>query len=293
MSVQDGDWNESAASIIVMGKKLEEMRPTMGRQELGRKVFADYGIKDSSIDKIIKVAQHPILSNPEYADKLPASWAILYEMRFLPDEILLEKIANGGFKGATKYHIWEWRGVKTKRPEGWQPKNDGSRVKVPDNASLCAYVSAGMQREPEFNGDLIETARALGLGLATYRAVRQIILLSRHPDLTEADHEMVQTLIDKINKTRNVREYHQKAKPLIEKVWGVTRGKQLTGKLSSKRVEAYLNAVFIIGISAQRLADMDRPYMSIEDTDKVIGELSDAGTVIRKLAETLRRSKND
>jgi len=285
------DWNESAASIIAMGKKLDELRPTMSRQELGRKVFADYGIKESSIDKLIQVARHPILSNQENAEKLPSSWALLYEMKFLPDKLLLEKLANGGFKGATKYDIWEWRGVKAKRPD--DEGNDSRRVKVPDNVSLCAYVSAGMQREHDFNDDIIETAKALGLGLKTYRAVRQIILLSRHPDLTEADHEMVQSLIEKINKTRNVREYHLKAKPLIDKVWGRISGQKLTNKLSTKRVEAYLNAVFLVGISAQRLADMERPYMSIEDTDKVIGELSDAGTVIRKLAETLRRSKND
>lgn len=286
-----GEWNETVNSIIEMGKHLAELKPTLSGQELARKVYADYGISDSSIGKIIKVAEHPILSDPAFADKLPPAWALLYEMKFLPDDLLLEKIRDGSARNASKYNVWEWRGVKVKRPEGYTAKNAGNKIRVPDNVSLCAYVSAGMQKEPEFNGDLVEVAKALGIGSWTYRQVRQILLLSRHPDLSNTDSELVQSLIDKINKTRNVREYYLKAKPLIEKVWGVTKGKQLTNKLHRKRVEAYLNSIFMLGVSTQRLADMEKPYMSIEDTDKVIGELSEAGTVIRKLAETLRRSK--
>lgn len=287
------EWNDTAKSIIDMGKHLAELKPTMSGEELARKVYADYGINHSSIDKIIRISQHPILSNPENADKLPNSWALLYEMRFLPDELLLEKLNNGELRKASKYTVWEWRGVKTKRLNPTVGKNEGSRVRVPDNISLVAYVNVGMQKEPEFNGDLVETAKCLGIGLTTYRQVRQIVLLSQHPSLSSADSELVQGLIDRINKTRNVREYYLKAKPLIERVWGGARGAKFTDKNSQKRVDAYLNAVFLVGISAQRLSDMERPYMSIEDTDKVIGELSDAGTIIRKLAETLRRSKND
>jgi len=262
----------------------------MSRMDLAKKVYADYGISHSSIDKIIRISEHPILSNPAYTDKLPSSWALLYEMRFLPDELLLEKLKNDELRKASKYTVWDWRGVKTKIREGY---NDGNRVKVPDNVSLAAYVNAGMQREEEFGGDITAVAKSLGIGNLTYRSVRAIILLSRHPDLSETDSKLVESLIDKINKTRNVREYYLKAKPLIEKIWGASRNKKLTGKNHQKRVDAYLDSVFLLGMSAQKLSDMERPYMSVEDTDKIIGELSEAGTVIRKLAETLRRSKND
>lgn len=287
-----GDWNESAASIVAMGKKLEELKITMSGQELAKKVYADFGISGSSIEKIIKISHHPILSNPEYADKLPPAWGTLYELRFVPDEILLEKLANGEMESVSKYRAWEWRGVKTKRLDAGA-KNDGNRVRVPENVSLVAYVGLGMKKESEFDGNIEATAKCLGIGSATYRQVKQIILLSEHQDLSDNDKALVQSVIDKINKTRNVREYYLKVRPLIEKIWGVTRGAKTFDKLSAKRVEAYFNSVFLVGMSAQRLSDMERPYMSVEDTDKVIGELSDAGTIIRKLAETLRRSKHD
>lgn len=284
------EWSESARSIIEMGKKLEQMKPTLDRKELGKKVYVEFGMKDSSIDKLIKIAQHPILSNPEYVDRLPPSWAILYELKFLPDEFLLDKL-KGDLSRITKYQVWEWRGVKAKG--SGDPKSTGGHVRVPDNISLVAYVNVGIQKEPEFDGDIEAAAKCLGIGSATYRQVRQIILLSQHPDLSNSDSDLVQSIIDKINKTRNVRPYYRKVKPLIEKIWGASRNKVLTGKNHSKRVEAYLNSVFLLGISAQRLADLERPYMSVEDTDKIIGELSEAGTIIRKLAETLRRSKDD
>jgi hypothetical protein len=283
-------WNESARSIIEMGRNLQQMSKELDRDALTKKVNADFGIAASSINKIIRIATHPILSNPVHTDKLPNSWALLYEMRFLPDEVLLEKLKNGELRKASKYKVWDWRGIKTKGPVGY---NEGNRVKIPDNVTLAAYVSAGMQREVDFGNDIPAVAKNLGIGDLTYRNVRAIILLSRHPDLSNADSELVQSLIDKINKTRNVREYYLKAKPLIEKIWGSGRNKVFSGKVSQKRVEAYLNSVFLLGVSAQRLSDMDRPYMSIEDADKAINELSEAGTIIRKVAEAIRRSKND
>jgi len=287
------EWADSVGSIVAMGKFLEEAKSHLDHQEFVKKAYADFGISESSNNKIIRISTHPILSNPEYADRLPSAWGTLYEMKFLPDELLLEKINNGEARYATKYKVWEWRGVKTKKPDGYIPKNPGPYVRVPDNISLAAYVSAGMNKEPEFNNSAEEVSKYLGIGTATYRQIRQVILLSRHPDLSDADEKFVQSLIDKINKTRNVREYYQKAKPLIEKIWGKTVGQPRTTKLHAKRVEAYLNSVFLLGVSAQRLADMEAPYMSVENTDKAIVELAEAGTIIRKTAEKLRRTKND
>lgn len=284
-------WSESAKSIIEMGKYLAELKPKLGPKELNKKARADYGISNSSVNKLIKLSQHPILSNPEYADKLPPAWGTLYELNFIPHDILLEKLGKNELATASKYQVWEWRGVKAKRSDS--SSNQGGRVKVPDNISLVAYVNVGIQKEPEFNGDIEAAAECIGVGSATYRKIRQIILLSQHPDLSNSDSALVQSIIDKINKSRNIRPYYRKVKPLIDKIWGPSRNKKLTGKNHSKRVEVYLNSIFLLGISAQRLADMERPYMSVEDTDKSISELSEAGTIIRKLAETLRRSKDD
>lgn len=283
------EWGSSAKTIIEMGKKLEQMKANHTSADLSKIVNIDYGINGSSINKIIKVSKHPVLSNPEYADKLPDSWAKLYEIQFLPDEVLLEKIKSGEIKKASKYTVWEWRGIKAKRSEDNLNRN---RIHSPSNVSLVAYVSAGMQREPEFDGDIEAVAVALGIGRATYRQIRQIILLSRHPNLSDKDGELVQSLIDKINKTRNIQKYYLKARPLIEQVWGSGKLKK-DSKTSQRRVDGYLDSVFLLGISAQKLSDMERPYMSIEDTDKAITELAEAGTIIRKVAEALRRSKND
>lgn len=286
------DWRDEIETIIGMGKYLLKLRDTTSRDEIARMMKIDYDLGIASIDRLIKVAQHPILSNPENFDKLPPGWGTLNELRLLPDPLLLEGIKNNGLKNINKYKIWEMRGVKTK--DGPRVgKNEGARVRVPENVTLVAYVSAGMQREEEFDGNLEAVARMLGIGAWTYRQVRAIVLLSRHPDLSNTDSEMVHGLIDKINKTRNVQSYYLKAKPLIEKIWGASRNKKFTGKNHAKRVENYLNSIFILGMSAQKMADLERPYMSVEDTDKAIIDLSEIGTIVRKVAETLRRSKNE
>lgn len=288
----DLDWRHSVETIIGMGQYLTKLKEQHSRDDIARMMKIDYNLGSASIDRLVNVAKHPILSNPENFDKLPNGWGTLYELRLLPDEILIEKMRDGSLKNINKYKIWEMRGVKTKDGPHLG-KNEGARVRVPDNTSLVAYVAAGMQREEEFENDIEAVARMLGIGAWTYRQVRAIVLLSRHPDLSNADSEMVHGLIDKINKTRNVQSYYLKAKPLIERIWGTSRNKKFTGKNHAKRVENYLNSIFILGMSAQKMADLERPYMSVEDTDKAIGDLSEIGTTVRKIAEALRRSKNE
>lgn len=286
------EWSNDVTSIIETGRKLKQMKKDYNNEELAKKVYAELGISIHSINKVISISEHPIISDPKNASRLPASWALLYEIKFLPDDLLLQKIKEDTLKGLTKYHVWELRGVKSKK-KPTVSNHWGGKIKIPDHISLVAYVSAAMQREGEFDNNLEAVAKSLGIGVWTYRQIRQIILLSRFPDLSNSDSELVQSMIDKINKTRNIQEYYFRLRPLIEKVWGVTQGQRVTIKGTQKRVQKYLNSIFILGMTAQKMFDMDRPYMSIEDTDKAIGELSEAGTRIRKLAEALRRSKND
>ncbi len=285
------DWQKDARSIIAMGKFLEHMRENSKRPDLAKKIYADYGIGESSISRLIKIAKHPVLSNPEYAEKLPPSWAILYELRFLPDDLLLEKIQDGSLQRASKYDVWALRGVKVQRKNG-PSKNKGSQVRVPAHLSVVDFVRSGMEKEDEFNGDIETAARHIGLGAQTYRMIRALIILSERPELSVTDKEKVLSLMEKVNRTRNVRKYFGEAKPLMDQIWGNQRNKKFTEKDSQKRVEAYLNSVFLIGMSSQRLLDQEIPYMSISDTDRTIGELAEAGKTIRKVAENLRRLKH-
>lgn len=50
---------------------------------------------ERTAERLIKIAEHPILSNPTHVSKLPPSWGTLYEMTRLPDRELEEMLAEG------------------------------------------------------------------------------------------------------------------------------------------------------------------------------------------------------
>jgi len=288
------DWQNSVETIIQMGRflnSLKEENPDVNRAKIA---ITDFAIDESSANKIGKIADHPILSDPNNFDKLPASWGKLYELRFLPDEILTQRLNEGGLKEATKYKIWELRGVKKRGgPSGLEQR---SQVQIPENVSLVAYISAGMEKENEFGGDCgdaEDVAKILQVGIATYRMIRSILILARRSDLNPKDRELVNSVIDKINKTRNVRPHYEKVKPLIDKIWGSSKSKVLSKKLSQKRVEGYMDSVAILRDTCRAMYEREQPYLPAEELDRAILDLIEASRIIRGLAENLRRTKHE
>lgn len=294
----DRNWKESIQTIIEMGNFLERMKGNFSRSDLAKMVRIDFNIDASTVDKVIKISGHPIISNPDNWDKLPKGWGTLYELRFLPDELIAAKLKAGELRTISKYDIWKLRGIKVRG--GYEHvkgtgTNDGNRVMIPDGETLVGYVRAGMADLPEvIEGKIIDdTAKKLKIGVQTFRMVRGMIILSERPELTDGDRKMVLGLLEKINKTRNVREYYQQVKPLMDGIWGPGRNKTLTDKSSQKRVEIFRNAIVILRDTSDRILEMSQPYMSVEDIDKSINDLTEIRKNVGKLAENLRRSKND
>ena len=288
------DWQNSVETIVQMGHYLNKLKEENQNVNRAKLAVTDFAIDDSAANKVGKIAEHPILSNPENFAKLPASWGKLYELRFLPDDFLKQKLEEDAVLDASKYTIWEWRGVKKRGAPTLGERNN--KVIIPDNVSLVAYVSAGMQKEQEFGGECgtaEEVAKILQIGVSTYRMIRSILILARRPELNPADRDLVHSVIDKINKTRNVRTHYEKVKPLIDKIWGSSQTKTLSNKLSQKRVDGYMNSVGILRDMCRAMYEREQPYLPSEDLDTAILDLTEASRIIRALAENLRRTKNE
>ncbi len=288
------DWGDSVSSIISMGKFLYGLRDKFTREELCKMALVDYGISASSVEKLINISRHQILSDPRYADQLPSGWTTLYELKFMSDDLLLDLIQSGQAKTINKYQIWELRGVRVKRKKNTEGRISGAKVEIDaPQGGLIQFIKAGIMREPEYGGDIEATAKAINVARDSYRKLRSVILLSQRPELTEEDRKFVDGIIDKIEKTRNVRTHYRMVKPLLDKVWGNSRNKTFNDKSTQKRIDAYKDAVFILGDSCRGILMRTRPYMSEQDTNDCITELTEASRLIRQLAEQLRRSKDD
>lgn len=286
------NWKDSVQSIIEFGKYLALRKAALSKEEYRAMLRADFGIDKASGEKLSNIAEHPILSNPEYFDKLPISWAQLYELRFLPDDVLLNAIKSGSLRHTTKYQIWALRGVKINENRA------SNRVTVDGNQELISYVREGIKlanysSEESSNEKLTQVADGLGVGHHSFRMLRNIIIVSDREDLSQEDRNVINDVIRKVNKTRNVRTYYPEIKKIIDKIWGSNRNHTLTDKNAKKRVETFQNGVLILCETCDRIMELDQPHMADADIDPLIDRLFEARKVIAQVAENLRRAKNE
>lgn len=293
----DPNWRESIDGIINMGRFIKTLKASMTHKDLVRVMLADYGIQASGMNRIAKISEDEILTDPAHRDRLPPSWGLLHELRLLPREILLDKLAKNEVKGLTKYQVWKIRGIKTngRSLPSTATKNGrfaGAKVYIADGISLIGHVRTGMEFEAREKANAEEVANYLDIYPQTYRMIRTLVQLSERPELTEHDREFVNGLLEKIEKTRNIRSFYREAKPLIERIWGDNISSIKNDKGMQKRVDAFRTMVIILHDTCQRIMDQEVPYMSDEDVNSSINELVNSGKIIRKLAEKLRRSKD-
>lgn len=292
----DPNWRDSIQGIINMGLYIKRMKANFDRKDVNRLIQNDFGIQESGVNRLIQIADDEILSDPQYADRLPPKWGLLHELRLLPKDVLLEKINADEARFYTKYDVWKIRGIKTaprKRPFAREHSiKSGARVQIPEGASIIAHIRNGMAMEVKEKIPAEEVAERLNIYVGTYRMTRTLIQLSERPELTETDKKLVLDLLDKIEKTRNVRAHYRQAKPIIEKVWGERFNAVKSSKGMQKRVDVFRGAVIILHDTCQRVFDLEVPYMSDLDVNKSIDDLVQSGKIIRKLAEKLRRSKD-
>lgn len=294
----DPNWRDSIQGIINMGLYIKRLKESSHSNDVVKLIQNDFGIQRSGVNRLIKIAEDEVLADPQYADRLPPKWGILHELRLLPKDILIEKIIADEVRFFTKYDVWKIRGIKCyprKRPfirELNAHKGGGGKVLVETGTTLLGHIRRGMAMEAAEKITAEEVAERLNIYVGTYRMTRTLIQLSERPELTETDKKLVLDLLDKIEKTRNVRAHYRQAKPIIEKVWGERFNAVKSSKGMQKRVDVFRGAVIILHDTCQRVFDLEVPYMSDLDVNKSIDDLVQSGKIIRKLAEKLRRSKD-
>lgn len=89
-------WSKQVESILKVGRLLIEAKDELEHGEWGQ-MFDKGGLPfvQRTAQKLMAIAEHPILSNPTHASHLPPHFETLYEMRKLPDQELEQMLAEG------------------------------------------------------------------------------------------------------------------------------------------------------------------------------------------------------
>lgn len=275
------NWRDSAESIIAMGRYLKEIRDSLPQDEYASKVRLMIGIDVSAAKKLIKLAEHPIISNPLNFDRLPQRWALLTEAMYLPRDVLLRAISNGALIDATKYDIWKLYDKKTLT---------GARVAVPKGMSLEELCRSGMAME---KGGLPAegVAKKIGIGAHTYRMIRSVIMLTENKTLSDHDKAIAEAALKEMNRTKNVRRYYKNVKPIIDKMWGESRNMSFS-KIEQKRIDNFRKAVIIICDTCVQGGEMEVPPLPDKVRTEAYNKLTKTREAISKLRGKIRKAND-
>lgn len=288
-------WRNSIAGIMAIGRLLDERRKVLDPHDFLRFIRSEFGLDSSAAGKLIGISKHPILSDPQYASKLPVGWAKLYELMFVPDDVLIKIINDRSVLSLTKYKIWQLRDKPkrqytahgaVKKPS--KKESTIGHIRIPKGASLLGLCRAGLKLEE--NGFIREeAAQKVGVGTHTYRMICAVLKLESRDNLNPDDREAVRIALDKIESTRNVKRYYDSVRPIVDKVWGTQPQRKLDERQESKRKEAFNHAIVIISDTCLHGLEIDIPLLSEAEKEKVADQLAAAARRLTQLRGKIRR----
>ena len=95
-------WRAAVDSIITVGRALIAAKEQLPHGDFGRlfhdhpdHVQAPVPFSSRAAQALMKIARHPVITNPQHVAVLPASWGTLHELTKVPEVILVAAIADG------------------------------------------------------------------------------------------------------------------------------------------------------------------------------------------------------
>ena len=109
-----GAWRKRVEGVIETGRALIEAKTELeGRSFRSLVESNELPFSRGTAIKLMKIAEHPILSSGSHVNHLPESWGTLYELTRLPNDVLRAKLADGSINPKTeRKHVAEWRAPK-------------------------------------------------------------------------------------------------------------------------------------------------------------------------------------
>jgi hypothetical protein len=90
-------WQKAVSSIVETGQLLIKAKEALEHGEWGKMFEGDDKLPfgQETARQLMKIANHPVLSNSQYTGNLPASWYSLFTLTPLPPRQMERYIADG------------------------------------------------------------------------------------------------------------------------------------------------------------------------------------------------------
>ena len=292
-------WAFSVPEIMAVSQRLHEMKASkMAPNEAIRATaLVEYGLSGTGVDKVSRIAKNEVLTDPKNWNRLPTSWANLYELSLIPEERLREIISKEDLSNITKFKIWKLRNKtigsgRRNRVRSHSEITVRDMVAVPEGMDIANCCRQGMRLEDK-GLNAREAAKAIGMGQGSYQMVSSLIRLSEMDGLSPNDKTQIQEALYQINRTRNVRRYYEKVKHISDLVWGERPKSRKTSGAADKRLGAFQNTIEILSTACKKALERQIPYLPDQERARALQALHVARSDIGRLMSKLRRTTDD
>lgn len=88
-------WNKQVAAIIEVGKLLIRAKDELEYGQFTEMIGRRLPFGERTAQRLMKIAKHPLLSDPTLMSVLPPSWALLHRLTEFPERELQQILADG------------------------------------------------------------------------------------------------------------------------------------------------------------------------------------------------------
>ena len=96
-------WNKQVESILDTGRLLIQAKKELEHGQFTKMIEEQLPFGERTAQRLMTIAEHPVLSNPTHVWVLPSSWGTLYQIAAnIPEERLEELLKDGTIKADTE-----------------------------------------------------------------------------------------------------------------------------------------------------------------------------------------------
>jgi hypothetical protein len=172
--------------------------------------------------------------------------------------------------------------------------SDSRAIKVPEGKLLSDVCREGVRMENETGLRQDKVAAKIGIGKASYRRGRLIIMLADNPNLTGGNKEAVLGALKMMDEHRSTANAYSLVEHLDHEMWGKKKRVRRDPRTMKKHIEGFETTLAVINEVCSRGADAEIPSLTKAEVLSAMEQLEEAIASLRELYIKLgRRNDND
>jgi hypothetical protein len=142
-------WTQTVRAILETGRALIQAKRALGHGKFMAMVETlPFGQRTAQ--KLMAIAEHPVLSNASNWTHFPASWTTLYTLSTVPNKTLLAKLADGSLNpGIEGYEAEQWVSLTVHRKSTTKSESVTVEITKPPPQAPVVYTLIPADKEPE------------------------------------------------------------------------------------------------------------------------------------------------